>query len=177
MSPGQAGVRTALVILIGGLGTVFWSIVADRVARNVAGARLYIPAAVAIMTAAMICGAFIGNPPGEIRFWLIAAGGFVMTGTIGPVASVIVDVSDRGLRATALSILALIQNLLGLAGGPLVLGLLADRHGLEFAMSVVPLFSLLAAFMFAVAARTYLADMQSAEVGAPGPGGCDPQRA
>src|SRR5205085_2774595 len=113
---------------------------------------------------------------GEIQFWLIAAGGFVMTGSIGALASVVIDVSHPGLQATALSIVALIQNLLGLAGGPLVMGLLADRYGLEFAMSVVPGFSLLAAVMFATAARTYVADLQRVE-GEQSPTAREPQHA
>ena len=86
----------------------------------------------------------------------------MMTGSVGPIAAVIIDVSHPGLRATATSILALTQNLLGLAGGPLLVGLLADVYGLRFALSVVPVFSLLAALMFTAAARSYLADMQSA---------------
>ncbi len=83
-----------------------------------------------------------------------------MTGTIGPVTAVIVDVTQPGMRATSTSFLAFIQNLLGLAFGPLLAGALADVYGLGFALSVVPALSLPAALMFALAARTYLADMR-----------------
>ena len=51
--------------------------------------------------------------------------------------------------------LSLTQNLLGLAAGPLLAGVLSDRYGLPFAMAVVPLFCLLAAALFMLAARTY----------------------
>jgi MFS family permease len=170
----QAGVKTGLVVLIGGLGAVLWSIIADRLTGRLACARLYVPAAAAIMTTVLMCGAFAWTLPGELQFWLIAVGGLVMTGSVGPVAAVIIDVSHPGLRATATSILALIQNLLGLAGGPLLTGVLADVYGLRFAMSLVPAFSLLAAVMFAIAARTYLADLQRVE-GEPKPSGFEPQ--
>jgi len=65
-----------------------------------------------------------------------------MTGSLGPAA--VIDVSHPGLRATPESILALSQNLLGLAGGPFLMGALADVYGLRLALSLVHAFSLLA---------------------------------
>ena len=56
--------------------------------------------------------------------------------------------------------LSLTQNLLGLAAGPLLAGVLSDKFGLPFAMAVMPLSCLLAAAMFVVAARTYEADVR-----------------
>ena len=163
----QAGVKTGLVVLIGGVGAVLWSTVADWLTGRLACARLYVPAAAAVMTTAFLFGAFTWTSPDGLQFWLIAAGGLVMTGSLGPAAAVIIDVSNPGLRATAASILALSQNLLGLAAGPLLTGMLADAYGLPFAMSLVSTFSLLAAVIFAVAARTYRADLQSVERGEP----------
>ena len=81
------------------------------------------------------------------------AGATVMTGSIGPVCAVVVDVVHPGLRATAAACLSLMQNLFGLAAGPLITGYLSDAYGLQFALSVVPLFCLLAAALFVVAAR------------------------
>jgi predicted MFS family arabinose efflux permease len=164
----QAGVKSGWVILIGGFGAVLWSIIADRLTRRMACARLYVPAAAALMTAALLFGTFSWTSPGAFQFSLIAAGGLVMTGSIGPTAAVIIDVSHPGLRATAASILALSQNILGLAGGPFLTGVLADAYGLRFAMSLVPAFSLLAAATFAIAARTYPADLKPVERGEPG---------
>jgi MFS transporter, Spinster family, sphingosine-1-phosphate transporter len=172
---GQAGVKTGLVILIGGFGAILWSIIADRLTGRFACARLYVPAAAAVMTAMLLFGTFAWTAPGDYQFWLILAGGLVMTGSIGPAAAVIIDVSPPGLRATAASILAFSQNLVGLAGGPFLTGMLADAYGLRLAMSVVPVFSLLAAVMFALAARTYLADVQSIERGKPGVANFEPE--
>ena len=50
----------------------------------------------------------------------------------------------------------------GLAGGPLLTGLLSDRYGLQFALAVVPAFCLLAAVLFTLAARTYVSDLRQA---------------
>ena len=77
-----------------------------------------------------------------------------MAGSVGPTDAVVIDVIHPGLRATAVSILSLTRNLFGLAGGPLLAGALSDAYGLPFAMSVVPLFCLLAAVLYVFAART-----------------------
>jgi MFS family permease len=69
---------------------------------------------------------------------------------------------NRRLRATAASVLALTQNLFGLTAGPLLTGALSDLYGLPFALSVVPAFCVAAAAVFALAARTYVADLKAA---------------
>jgi predicted MFS family arabinose efflux permease len=158
LAPDEAGIRTGLVVLVGGLGAVTWSVVADRLTSRYPSARLYIPAVVAVLTTLFMGLAFGVASPGALQTALIVVGAAVMTGTIGPVAAVTVDVVDPGLRATATAVLSLTQNLLGLAAGPLIAGILSDNYGLPFAMSVMPLFCLLAAAMFVVGARTYEAD-------------------
>jgi MFS family permease len=94
----------------------------------------------------------------QTQFVLIAIGGFLMTCTAGPVSAIVIDVVHPGVRATGSSVLALVQNLFGLALGPFLSGALSDWIGLESALSIIPTFSLLAAGCFLVAARSYDAD-------------------
>jgi hypothetical protein len=56
--------------------------------------------------------------------------------------------------------LTLVNNLLGLAAGPLVTGMLADAMGLSRAFQLVPLIGIAAAAVFHFARRHYLADVQ-----------------
>jgi predicted MFS family arabinose efflux permease len=158
LAPDVAGIRAGAVVLLGAVGAIGWSLAADRLARRDARARLYVPAIVAIATAVCMCTAFGLVDPGPAQFALILAGGTVMTGTIGAVAAVVLDVVNPTLRATAAAVLSLAQNLIGLAAGPVLAGVLSDMYGLPFALSVVPLFCLLAAGMFVTAARSYAAD-------------------
>jgi MFS family permease len=150
------------VVLAGGIGAVIWSVVADRLAVRTPRARLLVPATVAVATAVLLSPALLLMPPGPGQFLLLIAGGLVMAGTIGPVAAVVVDVTHPGLRATASAVLSLTQNLIGLAGGPLLTGVLSDRYGLQAAMGIAPLFCLGAAALFLLAARTYEADLEHA---------------
>jgi len=160
LAPDRAGFKTGLVVLVSGVGAVLWSIVADRMSIRFPRARLYVPAAAAVLTAALMCTAFALLEPGPAQFALIVAGAAMMTASIGPVAAVVVDVVHPAVRATAASALSLTQNLFGLAAGPLLAGFLSDAYGLPFAMSVVPVFCVLAAGVFCIAARTYVADLK-----------------
>ena len=52
-----------------------------------------------------------------------------MTCTVGPVSAIVIDVIHPGVRATGASVLALFQNLFGLAAGPFLAGVLSDASG------------------------------------------------
>jgi MFS family permease len=163
LAPDQAGLKTAIVVLVGGVGALLWSTVADRLSARMPRARLIVPAIAAVATTALMIAAFAGLPPGPVQFALIVAGALVMAASVGPTDAVVIDVIHPALRATGASILSLMRNLFGLAGGPLLTGALSDAYGLQFAMAVVPLFGLLAAAMYMVAARTYVADLKRLE--------------
>jgi MFS transporter, Spinster family, sphingosine-1-phosphate transporter len=158
LAPDDAAMRTGLVVLLGAVGSIGWSLLADRMARRDRRARLYVPAAVAVLTTVFMCTAFGLLAPGAAQFAVILAGASVMTGTIGAVAAVVIDVVNPTLRATAAAVLSLTQNLIGLAAGPFLAGVISDAYGLPFALSVIPVFCLLAAVMFVHASRSYAAD-------------------
>ena len=162
LAPDHAGVKTAVVVMLGGLGALACSMIADRLGRRMPSARLIIPAIAALLTTVLMCVAFGALPPGPLQYALIMAGAVVMAGSVGPTDAVVIDVTHPSLRATAVSVLSLTRNLFGLAGGPLLAGALSDRFGLQFAMAVVPVFGLLAAVLFIRAARTYPADLKAA---------------
>jgi len=163
IAPDLAGAKAALVVLVGGVGALIWGVVADRLTPRFARARLFVPVVGAVLTTVFMAAAFGLLPPGNAQFALIIAGGLMMAVNVGPITAVVIDVVHPSIRATAASVLSLVQNLFGLAGGPLLAGLLSDKYGLPFALTVVPAFSLLAAVFFALAARTYVSDLKEAE--------------
>jgi predicted MFS family arabinose efflux permease len=160
LAPDQAGLKAAIVILLGAVGAVIWGMLADRAGRRQPRRKLYLVAGACLLTLALLSFAFGALPPGPLQFALIAAGGFGLTCTIGAVPAVVMDVIHPGLRATAAAMVTLIQNLLGLAAGAFVAGMLSDALGLQNALAVIPLASLGAALLFIIAARTYEADKQ-----------------
>jgi MFS family permease len=167
IEPAQAGIWASLVVLCGALGSVFWGAAVDRVGMRAPRARFAALATLCLVALAVLAAAFGASHIGvtmtaPVQLGLIACGGFVMTCTVGPASAIVVDVVHPGVRATGCAILALFQNLLGLAAGPVIAGTLSDAWGLESALAAIPGFGVLAAAAFLVAARSYGADKQRA---------------
>jgi MFS transporter, Spinster family, sphingosine-1-phosphate transporter len=159
MASNQAGKQAALVVLCGAVGSVVWGWVVERIAGGRPKVRLHVMAALCVLTFAIFVVAFAAPVSDAAQFRLILLGGFVMTCTVGPVASVVFDVVHPGLRSTGAAVLSLFQNLLGLAIGPFIAGVMSDRWGLQTSLAIAPAFSLLAAALFVIATRSYEADI------------------
>lgn len=157
IAPSQAGMRAAIVVLAGAAGAVLWGAVVDRAGTRAPRRKLSVMAALCIASMVVLVAAF-GLAPKEGQFAWIALGGLLATCTVGPVSAIVIDVVHPGMRATGASVLALFQNLFGLAAGPVIAGALSDSFGLVPALCVTPLFALLAAAAFLMAARSYESD-------------------
>ena len=149
--------------------------VTDRAAVRRPRARLLVPAALAVLTAGLLTTAFAAVGPGVVQFLLILVGGATMTAAVGPVSAVVVDVVHPALRATAISTLTVVQNLVGLAIGPVLAGWLSDRYGLTAALAVLPLLCVVSAAMFCYGARFYERDRAAVPVAAGPPAPARPQ--
>jgi MFS family permease len=167
LSPADAGVKAALVVLCGAVGSVVWGWVVDRAGRSRPGGRLRMLALLCLATM-LVLGFAFGAPrlglalSPQAQFALIAAGGFLMTCTAGPAAAVVIDVTHPGVRSTGASVLSLFQNLFGLALGPVITGALSDRVGLATALSIMPAFGLVAIGAMLMASRSYATDIEGA---------------
>jgi MFS family permease len=75
------------------------------------------------------------------------------------------NLTHESIRATAFGTLTLANNLLGLAAGPLVTGILADKFGLEGAMKIVPAVAVGALIALLIGRKFYVRSL--AKVNAP----------
>ena len=155
MAPDVASKQAALVVLVGALGSVFWGFVVDRIGIRHASRKLSGLAVLCFVTLAVFLIAFSAGQSGTAQLRLVLVGGFFMTCSVGVVSGVVIDVIHPGVRSTGSAVLSLFQNLLGLAIGPFLVGVLSDMWGLQLAMSVVPVFSVFAGVFFLAAARCY----------------------
>jgi MFS family permease len=158
LEPAQAGLKAALVVLCGAAGSVVWGAVVDRLGARRPRRKLTAMALLCVVSMGVLTAAFGLTLAPAMQFGLIALGGFLVTCTVGPVSAIVIDVIHPGVRATGSSVLALFQNLFGLAAGPLVAGMLSDAWGLAPALTATPLFALVAAGAFVMAAASYERD-------------------
>jgi MFS family permease len=150
--------------------------IADRAAVQNPRARLLVPAALAAVTAGLLSTAFAAVGSGVVQFLLVVAGGATMTAAVGPVSAVVVDVVHPALRATAISTMAVVQNLFGLAVGPVLAGWVSDRYSLTLALALIPLLCVAAAGLFWYGSWFYVGDRDAVPVASrPSASGPQPQ--
>ena len=64
VAPDRAGLMTGAVVLLGGIGALIWSVVSDRLTSRIPCARLYVPAAAAVLTTVTMVTAFAARCAG-----------------------------------------------------------------------------------------------------------------
>jgi MFS family permease len=150
MAPAEASGTAAIFVLIGGVGMIACGALADRAGYRLPARKLTFAAFFCLMTAVFFLFAF-SFPPGRAQLVLIGLAMFVSSGSLGPAGAAVADGTDAAIHATAFATLTLANNLLGLAPGPFVMGVLADHLNLLRAFQIVPLVGLLAAAVFLIA--------------------------
>ncbi|MGW2412465.1 MFS transporter [Streptomyces tubercidicus] len=169
LSSAQAGMKAALFILAGFLGVIVFGHLADRCAAVRPRHRLMVPAVLAAGAWGLLFTAFGVLGPGGGQYALIVVAGLPVAAALGTAPAAVIDVVHPSVRATAVGMAALVQNLFGLAVGPLLTGLLSDAFGLRTALAVMPLFCLAAAAAFRLGSRSYEKDLAAVSGGGPEP--------
>jgi MFS family permease len=154
LAPNRAAGVAAVVLLVMGAGMIGCGAVSDRSARS-RPVRQWTTGITWSAASLALLGAAFSRGPGPVQLLLVLAGAFFVAGTAGPAGAVVADLTPESVRATALGVLALANNLLGLAAGSFVTGVLADRLGLDGAMRVVPLVSVAAIAVLLVGRHAY----------------------
>ena len=138
LAPDKAAGVAAIAILFMGVGMVVCGWITDRLSRRVP-IRKWTSAIVYSLASLVLLGGAFSLAPGGAQLLLLVVGIFFAAGTTGAAGAMVSNLTHESIRATAFGTLTLANNLLGLAAGPLVTGILADRLGLANAMQIVPL--------------------------------------
>jgi MFS family permease len=136
----DAALVAAAVILGMSLGMVGCGWVTDRLSRDRPIRRWTTSVGYSFASLALL-GTGFALGPGAAQLAFLALGAVFVAGPAGAAGALVTSLTPQSIRATALGVLALANNLLGLASGPFVVGLLADRLGLADALRLMPLVS------------------------------------
>jgi len=159
LDTGKAGLISAVIVLVGGSGMVLCGILCDRLGRANPPRKIVLAIGFCLVSCVLLTLAF-HLPPGTAQLSLICLGMLVAAGTSGPSGAMVANLTAPAVHGTAFATLTLANNLLGLAPGPLLTGVLADHIGLDRAFGLVPLLSILAALVFLYARRHYHHDIR-----------------
>jgi len=158
----KAAFKGSLVMLLAILGFPLGGFLADRWRRKRMNARLLFPALSSLITGGIFLSAFYFLQ-GPSQYALILLGGMAASAFSPAAIAVTQDVVHPGLRATSYSFCVIAQNLLGSSLGPLFVGAISDQYGIHYALTLVPLSSILAAFLFFAASFFYETDLAKVE--------------
>jgi len=153
MTPAHAASRAAIFILIMGIGMIACGYVTDKVSRNTP-VRKWTTSIVFCVASLAFLGTAFRADVGTSQLLLLAIGVFFAAGVAGPAGAMVANLTHESIRSSALGTLTFANNLLGLASGPLLTGMLADRYGLARALQIVPLISV-AALVALIAGRHF----------------------
>lgn len=154
LTAGSAAGLASLLLLGMAVGMIASGLLTDRLARA-APLRIWSTAMGYAAASLLLLGVGFSLPASPEQLALLAVGAFFAAGTTGPSGALVVGLTAARIRASALGVLALSYNLLGLFTGPLVVGVLADRWGLPTAMRLAPAVSVAVLAVLAVGRRAY----------------------
>jgi predicted MFS family arabinose efflux permease len=152
LAPAAAAAGAAGLLLVSGIGMVACGGLSDRLSANARARLPLLGSAFALITFVALEGA-LGSPQGPLQVACALVGLVCAAGASGPAGAIVADATPRALHGASLAVLTLANNLLGLAPGPALTGVLADRIGLTAALQVIVFAALISAALFALCAR------------------------
>jgi predicted MFS family arabinose efflux permease len=169
MSPGELGTWLgAIGLTTGALGTYLGGFLADRAA--VRDARWYagVPAVATLAYVPLAFAVYLAGDP-HVALALYAPATVLGGMYLGPTFAMTQGLARPRMRATAAAILLFILNLIGLGGGPQLVGVLSDAlaprlgdESIRWALlSVVVAGALWSTVHYALAARTLREDLRA----------------
>jgi sugar phosphate permease len=159
LAPDKAAAMAAVFVLLIGAGMIGCGIVADRVSR-VDPARKWTTAIVFSLVAGVALIAAFQLPTGTAQLMLLGLGAFFSAGSTGAVTAMVANLTHPTVRASAFGTTTLANSLLGLAAGPFIIGILADKIGLAHALQFAPLVYIPAVAILLLGKRAYPAGLR-----------------
>src|SRR5450755_376057 len=162
LSVARAGIYSGVVLLSGSLvGTVIGGFVADFLQRRMPQGRLLVATFAFLVGAPLTMIALTLHNLGPFLGFFVGAI-LCLSLSLGPLNAVIQDVVAPEVRATAAGLVLLLAHLLGDAASPLIVGAIADRSSLGFALLVTaPTCLFLAGIICLIGLRTVANDMRA----------------
>ncbi|EME66823.1 MFS transporter [Rhodococcus ruber BKS 20-38] len=155
----KAAATAAIFVLLIGAGMIVCGIFADRVARIDPARKWTVAIAISLAAGVLLIIGF-QLPVGTAQLVLLGLGAFFSAGSTGAVTAMVANLTHPTVRASAFGTTTLANSLLGLAAGPFVVGVLADRIGLAEALQLAPLVYLGAVAVLLVGKRVYPAGVR-----------------
>ncbi len=154
----KSSMKASSIMVLAIIGAPLGGFLSDLWMRNRGNARLLFPAISSILTGVLLFFAF-SFLHGTTQYLILLLTGITAVAFVPSCVAVTQDVVHPGLRAVSLSLNIIIQHLLGSSLAPIVIGKLSDEYGLDRALTILPVFALLAGTLLFVGSFFYRKDL------------------
>ena len=155
----KAGGKASIVMVLALVGAPLGGFLTDAWRKRQQNARLLFPAISTFMTAIFLFIA-LKMQPGTPQYLLLLLMGVSITLFIAGAIAVTQDVIHPGMRAISYSMCVIVQNLLGSAMAPMVIGRIYDKTNIETALSILPLILVVGSILFFIGSFFYTKDLE-----------------
>ena len=154
----KAGGKASIVMVLALVGAPLGGFITDAWRKRQQNARLLFPAISTMMTALLLFIA-LKMQPGTPQYLLLLLMGVSITLFIAGAIAVTQDVIHPGMRAISYSLCVIVQNLLGSAMAPMVIGRIYDKTNIETALSILPIILVIGSALFFIGSFFYTKDL------------------
>jgi MFS family permease len=159
---GQAGMKTSGILMLAIIGLPLGGWLADLWFKKRVSSRLLFPAITVTLNAVVVFVAF-SLLEGKAQYMALLLQGVLGGAFAAAAITATQETVHAGLRAISYSVCVVVQNLLGASLAPIVIGAFSDAYGIKVAMTILPVFLLMAALMFFVGSFFYEKDLSKVE--------------
>ena len=154
----KASMKASSIMVLAIIGAPLGGYLTDLWMKKQKKARLLFPAISSILTAVLLFVAFAFFQ-GKAQYIVMLLMGISAVAFVPAGVAVTQDVVHPGLCAVSLSLNIIIQHLLGSSLAPIIIGKLSDIYGLDKALTILPVFGLLAGILFFIGSFYYTKDL------------------
>jgi MFS family permease len=155
----KAGMKASLIMVLALVGAPIGGYLTDAWRKKQQNARSLLPAISTFITAVILFIA-LKLEPGLLQYILLLIMGVSIMLFIAGAIAVTQDVIHPGMRAISYSICVIVQNLLGSAMAPMIIGRIYDKANIETALSILPFILVIGSALFLAGSAFYNKDLE-----------------
>ncbi|RQR67791.1 MFS transporter [Burkholderia sp. Bp9126] len=142
MPVSKAALVAAGLVLVSGVGQLLCGVLTDRISRDSTVKRWNMAICYCLLLGSLMEIAF-RMPPGNLQLAFLAPAVFFLASSFGTCSPIIAGATSPAIHGSAFATMALFNNILGLAAGPFLTGVIADAVGLQVALRWLPVAAIL----------------------------------
>lgn len=161
MPVSEAATLAAGLVLVSGLGQLICGVMTDRISGDSSLKRWNMAIGYCLVLGTLLAIAF-RLPQGSLQLALLAPGVFFLASSFGTCSAIIAGATPPAIHGSAFATLTLFNNILGLAAGPFITGMVADAVGLQVALRWLPFAAILPFTVFLIGRWCYVVEARRA---------------